>query len=302
MKRFGFILLYLGLAACGGSSNNNVGGTPPGPDRLGLAAQRVCGEGVSDPGIIGGKKLGSNSRIASGVVVLLDKENQYLCSGTLVAKNVVLTAAHCLNKNKDTSQILVGFTTDILCDWGQKNYSRFAYGSAKVIHPLYQGLTQDPHSIGYDFGLLKLDRDAPWFANPLPVEMNQVRWAYEPSIYVAGSGVTLSGGVQDDSDPMLRIVQVQPALIKQAEWDVEASSKGLYKELVYFDESHGSGACSGDSGGPALVKRASGYAVAGVASFVSGKCAGEIAYSELYSLKQWLKESFSNFSNYPNPF
>ena len=278
--------------------------------RLEDAKHRNCDAGGSDPGIIGGTKLGSQSRIAAGMVILYDARIKSQCSGILVSSDIVLTAAHCLN-DSDPTDVIVGFTTDFLCDWSNNHMDRFLNGSEKRIHPQYRSLEgattldEQQSRIGFDLALLKLRASAPWGTNPLGVALQKTDWPNESAIYLAGYGRLLDYRFPDNSDPMLRVTDVKFAPEAQSIWNGLSDSKGYYRDMVFFDMRGGKGACSGDSGGPVLIYKNGNYLVAGTASFVAPQdCTGYVAYSELYNLRSWLKEAYRQLSSVPdeNPF
>src|SRR5271166_4574223 len=61
--------------------------------------------------IVNGKKTEGKSALAQSVVALsIDRNNgQALCSGSIIAEDIVLTAAHCVDDNP--SKILIVFST-----------------------------------------------------------------------------------------------------------------------------------------------------------------------------------------------
>src|SRR5918999_894521 len=102
------------------------------------------------PLIVGGTAV-PNGRYPF-MAALLDKSrpgdafDELFCGGTLIDKDSVLTAAHCLvNPKPDKLQVVVGRTA-LTQNWGQLRSV-----SHRFIHPRYNGN-------GYDAAVLKLSR------------------------------------------------------------------------------------------------------------------------------------------------
>src|SRR5215207_3453472 len=90
------------------------------------------------------------------MAALLDKRraggafDELFCGGTLIDKDSVLTAAHCLvNSKPDKLQVVVGRT--VL----NKNRGQLRSVSRRIVHPRYNG-----NGYGYDAAVLKLGRPA----------------------------------------------------------------------------------------------------------------------------------------------
>lgn len=88
------------------------------------------------------------------MAALLDKSrpgdafDELFCGGTLIDKDSVLTAAHCLvNPKPDKLQVVVGRTTL------NQNRGQLRSVSHRFIHPRYNG-----NGYGYDAAILKLSR------------------------------------------------------------------------------------------------------------------------------------------------
>src|SRR5438105_4038256 len=170
-------------------------------------------------------------------ILLLDANGQPAgsCSGTLVAPDLVLTAAHCL----DARGYNVYFgTTRVAADPGfifETNADR------AIPHPQW-----DPSGEGFDIGLLHLAQRVP--IAPLPIATAAP--AQGTAVELVGWGVTAAN--------------TQDADVKRAVASTVISLDSL--TLTIGDSA--ANTCYGDSGGPALAAGT----IVGVTSFGDAQC------------------------------
>lgn len=186
--------------------------------------------GLERSSIINGTDVGNNSHFSKSTVAIYDQSTGEICTGSLITKNIVLTAAHCVGPEVDKMLILFG--TKITAD-------SFMLNVDKVVVSKYWDSNKHNEKDTGDIALLH-------FSGTIPDGYQTIKFLFSPRSIKQNQFTTIIGyGVidfkKDDSAGILRATSVKIV-------DLNFS-----KTEVQVDQSKGTGACFGDSGGPAFI-------------------------------------------------
>jgi secreted trypsin-like serine protease len=214
-----------------------------------------------------GAITGDASGNASRAIVMITT-NSSLCTGTAIARDIVLTAAHCMQQ--------------------RNSLVRTSRGSAEylirevAVHPRFDLQGYALHRATADVALIKLSSSLPSEVVPAALVSPAFRAAVGNRMTVAGFGTTASGtdrGLYTARSATLAVTG-QPGSLQIRLHDPATRN-----------ERAGLGACTGDSGGPAF----SGNAIAGIVSWTTGPgnsegCGGLTGVTPLTLYRSWIVE------------
>lgn len=189
---------------------------------------------VAEEKIVGGFPA-ANGRYPWFTGLLSSKNGSPYCGGTLVAPNVVYTAAHC----PQPAYVMIGCMTftDTACD-------RIAV-TTSVVHSSF---TQRPVP-KYDFRIVTLAASSTKQVVP---NIADASWASIKSgveVTVIGFGTTSSGGSQSKN-----LLEVQVDVVANSKCASQYPSAAPIDSTMLCASRTGKDSCQGDSGGPLFVK------------------------------------------------
>lgn len=188
-----------------------------------------------DPGIIGGVAVDPSDEIAHSTVAIGTLFSGNFCSGTLVAPNLVVTAAHCTSPVKDPRMLIVIFGADL----SKKDLLQTRKVQGGLVPDAWPALSDPLSKNEGDIALLKFEGTAPIGFQPMRLLANA-------DALKSGMNVTLVGYGLTNMQP-----EINPKKLMKA--DVKLSDPEFAATEMVFDSYLGRGACHGDSGGPAFT-------------------------------------------------
>lgn len=224
--------------------------------------------------IVGGSSVAASDPVAK-VTAALESRLGWICTGTIVASDILITAAHCVDGAPST--LLVTFARDVRSAravrrqvisyrtadaWNNGNVSGADQGDIAVVR-FRGGLPA-----GYQAATL------------LPATGKLAQLAKDQAVTLAGYGVT--GMSPQTGSGLLRKVTVKIAGF-------------LGRTEVVLDQRQGKGACHGDSGGPAFVSSggklyAWGVTNRGYPDFAPDDCKQMSVYTNINAYRPWITQ------------
>lgn len=213
--------------------------------------------------------------------VLFSEDDEPFCGGTILSKQFILTAAHCMNQTK-YFKVIVGEMNTLKKD-GTESMHKV---DKIIIHPKFVRLTYD-----FDIAVIKLKEAINFTDNIIPACLPEPDFAEqvlmnERQAMVSGFGRLHERKAQATKLQMLNVPYISRQTCKE-------SSKFAISENMFcagYDKEV-KDACQGDSGGPHVTSYKETYFVTGIVSWGEG-CAQQGkygVYTKVSKLHKWLR-------------
>lgn len=224
---------------------------------------------------------GVDSRDALGArasTVRVETSRGELCSGAVIAPEIILTAAHCLMGGGSIS--VVSLDT--------RFRARRQIVVAVLPHPSFVPGTTPRTQPGTDLALLRLAQPLPRDIEPLT--LGSGLWQGE-TITMAGYGLS----AENNKRTARRLRETQ--LVNAGNYTTQNTVK-VAVDAENRGETSGAGACRGDSGGPVLRGDSRSRDLVGIVSWSSGPlktqakriCGGFTAITPVSEYRSWIAE------------
>lgn len=231
----------------------------------------------SSQSIVGGEDVAAEDPLVKATVGIATRFGGVICTGTLIAKNLVVTAGHCTGAVSDPRQMYITFGHDL--NSKDIQVRRVLGGKSHEKWPLLKG---GQEKNWYDIAVLKFEGDVPAGFSPAVLLSNA-------SVLKNGMEVTLAGFGVTSMQPKTTTDILQKTVVKLT------NAKYSETELL-FNQDEGKGACHGDSGGPAYVIIKGRAVLIGVTSRSAtlkggSTCLEGSIYTSVPALIQFLKQA-----------
>src|SRR5262249_46171781 len=212
-------------------------------------------------------------------VVMVVGSDKTFCSGVVIARDLILTAAQCIHPA--TSYKIVGFDAPRTL----KNVA------STIVHPDWDPTAVLRHRTSADVGLIKLAAPLPPAYAPVSLADSQKVVTAGSQVIVAGYGSAIAGDVRTGGQLRAAHLLVTG---KPGSFQIRLVDPNTKGELA------GLGSCHGDSGGPVFDTSDDRLAVLGVMSWATGPalstgCGGLTGVTPIIRYRDWIVNTYNTY-------
>ncbi|KAH8276755.1 hypothetical protein KR044_010773 [Drosophila immigrans] len=232
-------------------------------------------DSVEEPAFSIGPRIVGGRRARAGQFkhqVSLRNNGRHTCGGSIISRNYVLTAAHCVQYGNNVQLAVQAGSLNL------NSHETYVDVAAVKVHPKYKG-----GSVGYDLAVLRLKSQLNFNDNLNAIQLARSDPPTNSSVFISGWGAIYNGG------PISKeLLYIQVLSISRSQC-TSRYMRSLPETTMCLLHGANLGACHGDSGGPAVYNNQ----LVGVASFVLGGCGREApdGYERVGYLRDWIVQN-----------
>ncbi|XP_016954426.1 serine protease SP24D-like [Drosophila biarmipes] len=233
----------------------------------------------SAPGKLNGRVVGGEDAAKAQFPhqVSLRNAGSHSCGGSILTRNFILTAAHCVS-DEDANHVITPIAADRFTIRAGSN-DRFSGG---VLHQVAEVIVHEGYgNFLNDVALLRLETPLIFSSSIQPIDLPTADTPADVDVIISGWGRIKHQG---DLPRYLQFNTLKSISTEQCEELIDFGFEGELCLLHVVDN----GACNGDSGGPAVYNNQ----LVGVAGFVVGGCGSTYpdGYARVFYFKDWIKQ------------
>lgn len=264
-------------------------------EEIQVTTDDVCGMPSNQPRFIFSRIIGGEEAVPHSWPwqVSIQISDQHICGGAVLAKEWVITAAHCFNSKelyRDLWMVVTG-----IHDLTEQEYRQKRSVKQYIIHPSFNKTTMDS-----DIALLQLAEPLEFNHYVHPVCLPAKEEVVQPSSVCI---ITGWGAQEEDREKSKKLHQLEvPILMLEAcqTYYINLPSRVTQRMICAgFPLEEGKDSCTGDSGGPLVCPSEDGsgfYTLHGITSWGLG--CGRKSYPGVYTnvgvFVDWIKQSINS--------
>lgn len=236
--------------------------------------------------LAGGNIVFPNSFPWHALIYVIVNGAEKVCSGALVEKNWIVTAAHCL-REYDSIEVILGENDRLLPEGTEQKF----YADEVILHPEYR---KDDDDHVHDLALIKLN-DIVSVNNVVSIICLNDTFPVDKDVCV----LTGFGYTEKNDDNSIKLRQGQMTIVPLPECQEQWGNYTISKNAICAGAENEPSACKGDSGGPlACLGHDGKWFLRGITSWGSNICKSEdskpTVFTAISDYADWIKMQIKN--------